>query len=542
MMTDKNAIICENLSFSYFENGDSVLENVSLEIPAGKMTVIMGSSGCGKSTMASLMCGLLPENGGFLTGGSLKLFGRDVQEMKPAARTPLVSMMFQNPDLQFCMSTLREELYFCMENTCVERELMAEKAINAARVIGTEHLLDRKLFTLSGGEKQRAILTCIHLLDAKCIILDEPFANLDPDSSKELIRLFDRLCHETGKTIVAIDHMSDHWLGTADRFVLLGKGGKVLYQAESPEQLREARPIFKEQGIAYPGIWRETASGQRKEVTDITAGNAGHGVYFHKLTVPREPVRIRRDFLGRKKNPAAGIGELSEKETLLYQAEAYIPEGKITAILGKSGCGKTSLLMTLLFQRAYGGNITIRSEDGDQEMIRIRKKVGFSKVGMAFQNPSNQFITQNVTAEVSDGLGRRFPEDTKEQTREKALELLDTCGLKAYREFSPYMLSQGQQRRLAVLAVLADGQKLLLLDEPTYGQDYRSARALMDQVRKRVMEEGLTVIMTTHDVGLCNAYADVRYRIEDRNFVLLKDVPSGNEDKGWKNGCGEVTA
>ena len=187
MMNAKAAIACEGVTFSYFENAKPVLEKVSLSIPEGKITVMMGSSGCGKSTLVSVLCGLLPENGGYLTQGSIRLYGEDLSGMSPDVRAGYVSMMFQNPDLQFCMTTLREELEFCMENIRIPKEEMEERLLLASRIMGTDHLLDRELFSLSGGEKQLAVLTCIYLLDAKCILLDEPFANLDPDGVSRLM-------------------------------------------------------------------------------------------------------------------------------------------------------------------------------------------------------------------------------------------------------------------------------------------------------------------------------------------------------------------
>ncbi len=147
----QSAISCRNITFRYFEKSKPILEKVSLELPVGEISVLMGSSGCGKSTLAAVLCGLLPENGGFLSEGTIELFGKPLQQ-----------------------------LYFCMENISMPREEMKSRAEAAARAIGMEELLDRPLHTLSGGEKQRAVLACIYLLDAKCILLDEPFANLDP--------------------------------------------------------------------------------------------------------------------------------------------------------------------------------------------------------------------------------------------------------------------------------------------------------------------------------------------------------------------------
>lgn len=482
-MTDP-ALRCENLTFRYFEQAKRpVLDDVTLEIPRGKITVLMGSSGCGKSTLAAVLCGLLPENGGILEGGRIELFGRPLAELAPPERCGYIAMMFQNPDLQFCMETLRQELNFCLENLSCPPEEMAGRAEKAAQAVGAAHLLERKLHTLSGGEKQRCMLACIYLLDAQCILLDEPFANLDPASARELVALLGRLNREQGKTIVAIDHMSDHWLGTADRFVLLGEAGRVLCQAETPAELERAKPLFLEQGVAYPGIWQDSA-----QSAPLQQGRQG-GIILKGLSLPAVPVKK--------------LQALSPENCLLHQADAEFPAGVITAILGPSGCGKTSMLMALLAQRPYGGSITVNG----QELGTIPRKKLLRQIGCAFQNPSNQFITQNVAQEVTIGTQR---------TTEEVEALLESVNLRRYRSYSPYMLSQGQQRRLAVLAVLSGGQQFLLLDEPTYGQDFRSAKALMELVQDCVKEKGLTVIMTTHDAQLAHAYAGVLYTVEGK--------------------------
>lgn len=496
----QSAISCRNITFRYFEKSKPILEKVSLELPVGEISVLMGSSGCGKSTLAAVLCGLLPENGGFLSEGTIELFGKPLQQLSPVERAKEISMMFQNPDLQFCMQTLRKELYFCMENISMPREEMKSRAEAAARAIGMEELLDRPLHTLSGGEKQRAVLACIYLLDAKCILLDEPFANLDPAAVQELMALLRRLCREQGKTIVAIDHMADHWMGTADHFLLLGESGRVLCQADTAAEVEQARVLFRQQGVAYPGIWQET------HIPPLENVSTGSCISLQGLTMPQIPQKLKK----RRKQPA-----VSGKQTLLDAGEAVFPAGRITAILGHSGCGKTSLLMTLLGQRNYLGKIEIETKQGRRDLRDMRPAEHFSTVGIAFQNPENQFVTQNVAEEVADGLRSRYPKKSPEELHTLALELLDSCGLRKYQKYSPYMLSQGQQRRLAVLAVLAGGQQVLLLDEPTYGQDYRSARALMDQVREQVQRDGLTVLMTTHDRGLAEAYADVRYQMHD---------------------------
>ena len=204
------AIQLEHVTFRYFEHGKhNVLEDASLSIPQGKITVIAGNSGCGKSTLAAVAAGLYPENGGVLSSGSIRLFGQPVGELNPAARSRYLSMMFQNPDLQFCMDTLRKEMRFCLENICVPMKEMDAVCERWAGKMDMTPFLDRKLYTLSGGEKQKAALACLFLLGSKAILMDEPFANIDEEGAKEIVRWIVKQNREQGLTVIAIDHRLD---------------------------------------------------------------------------------------------------------------------------------------------------------------------------------------------------------------------------------------------------------------------------------------------------------------------------------------------
>ena len=200
---------------------------------------------------------------------------------------------------------------------------------------------------------------------------------------------------------------------------------------------------------------------------------------------------------------------------LVQNADADFPAGCMTAVLGPSGTGKTTTFLSVLKQHPYTGRILFQGRD----IAKMKPKELYRHIGIVFQNPANQFVTQNVEDEVCVGLRLWEPGLSDEACRQRAEELLDRYGLKRQRRYSPYMLSQGQQRRLAVLSVLAGGQELLLLDEPTYGQDARSVNAIMEHLREKVEREGLTVIFITHDTELAAAWADKIYRLEDTALV-----------------------
>ena len=184
------ALDVRHLTFRYYENGKkNIVDDLSLTIEAGSTTVILGNSGCGKSTFASVCAGLYPENGGFLESGDIELFGIPLKELDHRERSKYLSLMFQNPDLQFCMNTLRKELIFCLENICMAPEEMNRAIENIADELGMTSLLDRKFTTMSGGEKQKASLCSLIALGSKCIVLDEALANIDRDSASEILEM-----------------------------------------------------------------------------------------------------------------------------------------------------------------------------------------------------------------------------------------------------------------------------------------------------------------------------------------------------------------
>ena len=487
-------LAAKNLTFRYFEQSKRpVLDNLSLELPKGSVTLLTGDSGCGKSTLASILAGLLPKNGGFLQSGTVKIRGENILEMPENKRVCHISMMFQNCDLQFCMDTLQEELRFCLENIAIPPTQMDERSLQAVRQTGMEPFLDRPLHSLSGGEKQKAALTCILALNGSCLILDEPFANLDPGSAEEIIDLLKKIRQEKDLTILAIDHQWKRWEGFADRIARMEGNGviQILSQPQHsdfvPEQKKTVSLRERHQSKTEKPIY-----------------------HLEKITL----------FAGtRKKTAAADM-------PLLSGASATFPAGSITAILGKSGAGKTTLFEAMLGLRSYEGTIQFQGK----EVREYKNKELYSKAGIVFQNPMNQFVTQGVLDEILFSLKRTGKKIPQERLEEKALSLLEQFQLKNVRHRSPFMLSQGQQRRLAVLSMLANHQQILLLDEPTYGQDDRSSEAIMDLLEELVRKQNLTVILSTHDEELACRWADQIYRLEDGQIKLVSGVAGKREE------------
>ena len=336
------------------------------------------------------------------------------------------------------------------------------------------------------------MLCCLYAMESRCILLDEALANIDETAARELVGQLKAL-RARGLTVIAIDHRLDYWLDAADEIIVLGEGAKVLARGITRENLEEHRELFMREGLYFPEEVRPRAPMENEPAP---------AVELRAVSIPRQ---IAKDRWGRKRAAS----------WLLTEADAAFPTGRMTAVIGPSGCGKTTTFLSILKQHPYEGCIRVQGRD----LKTIREKELFAQIGMVFQNPGNQFITQKVEEEVLSGIRLWDKGLTEQQSQQKAEQLLADYGLERYHRFSPYMLSQGQQRRLAVLTVLTGRQKLLILDEPTYGQDRRATEAIMARLRRKADEEGLTVIFITHDLALAACWADKIYRVEKQKLV-----------------------
>jgi len=435
-------LVAKNITYKYSADSKrTILENVDISVANSSITLLTGRSGYGKSTLAYVLAGLYPENGGVLLSGEVHVDGVNIHNLASHKRVAYISMMFQNCDLQFCMSNLHQELMLCLENIGAPPESMSTEIQRAIALLGIEELLYRNFNTLSGGEKQKCALCCILLLKSKCIILDEAFANVDDESAKEIIQLI----RKTDLTVLAIDHNIELWEGVYDNRINL-----------------DNTPDF-----AVPNIHKSKHDSSNVVVS--TENLLVNGIAFPDMTFNR---------------------------------------GSITAILGKSGCGKTTFFKTLTRQHKYKGSINFL----DRELTTIKKRDLFSQCGIVFQNPANQFLSINVFDEILFSVIKWNKDKDENWHKKKTTNLLESFGFGKYKKYSPYMLSQGQQRRLAVLSMLAGNQGILLLDEPTYGQDYENIYNIMSLLKDRA-GQGLTVLFSTHNERVAMDFSDTIIRI-----------------------------
>lgn len=454
------ALEATGLTFRYAEGEAPVFEGLSLRVRRGEVVLVMGPSGCGKSTLAFCLAGLYPDYAGELEGLVLA-GGRDVRAMGPRERSGEVSILFQNPDNQFCMDTVEREVLFALENVAWPGDMRARMGELLA-LVGLEGRERDRIQSLSGGTKQKLALCTALACGARTLVLDEPFANLDPGACASLAAKLRRLNEREGVTLLVVDHRAGWWLPFASRVVLMGASGDLDASSVAPCEMPAHEDEFRARGLFVGEEW---------------------ALGYAPAEVPAAaPVAVRASGLS--------VSYGRRLPAVLSDVSFEAARGSVCAVVGECGSGKSTLLGALAGEYRHGGGLEVAGS-----------------VGLVFQNPRLQFLALTVAEEVLVTLRAAEPGADEAELAARVPGLLEEFGLGGLGERSPYEISQGQQRRLAMLAMLAGSADVLLLDEPTYAQDERSTRRMLDALMGRVAS-GLTVVMATHDLALARAVAN----------------------------------
>ncbi len=470
---DKTILSCRGLTFRYSQQPEPVFSDLSLTVSEGEAVLLMGPSGCGKSTLAYCLAGLYPEYGGEIQGEIL-LEGRPLSDYGPQSRSKIMSILFQNPDNQFCMDRVDREILFALENINYSGDLRArmEELLDMVELRREE---TAQIHTLSGGMKQKLALATALATGARMLILDEPFANLDPFAGARLASLLKRL-NQQGMTLFIVDHRPDWWKGLLSRVLLMETQGDLNLNAISPSQLEQHRQEFSRLGLFLDDSWLEGRT------PPPPAQPPGIALKGEDLTI----------FHGTK--------------PFLRHLSLSLEKGSVTALIGRNGSGKTSLLTALAGVGRCKGSLQTTGP-----------------AGLVFQNPRFQFLTLSVGDEVLTTLRAALPGSSPEELSARAESLLEEFGLLPWKKHSPYELSQGQQRRLALLSMLAGDRPILLLDEPTYAQDERATSFILDLLERR-LRQGLTVVMATHDLMLAKSFANQILLLQDGVLTSISRI------------------
>jgi energy-coupling factor transport system ATP-binding protein len=499
----------EGLGFSY-EDSD-IFTNLTFSIEKNQSLLLLGPSGSGKSTLAYCLNKLYPEAVDGELKGSISFEGRNLDDFIPGELNQKIGIVFQDPESQFCMLTVEEEVAFGLENFHVPRAEMEKKIDRALELVGLQAEKKTTIHTLSGGQKQKLAIACVLVLQPEVIILDEPTANLDPLSSADLVDTIARLKKERPFTLIVVEHKLDDWVELMDRCLVFDSSATILFDGSSEQCFAEFAPFLKKEGIWLPKVVEAA----------IAAKNAG--VYKGE----RLPLRSQ-ELLSGLENPAAFFKKdtktMSKSEPILEVNGLYarghlknvsltIHKGELTALVGANGSGKTTL------SKCLAGLIPLTQGEIhflDVPLSKWKEKDLFQLLGYVFQNPEHQFITDSVYEEIAFGL----------EQKSSALANLEKIGLEKHANAHPFSLSQGQKRRLSVATMLVHEQELLILDEPTFGQDANTAYEIM-----RVLDEkNGAVLMITHDMELVDQYADTVHVLDEGELIF-----SGTPEGLWEN-------
>ena len=504
-MAERKPIISfRNFSFQYRAQKRPTLTDINLEIYPGERVLIAGPSGSGKSTLAGCINGLNPfSNPGECTG-TLTVDGVDAPHSSLFELSAHVGTVLQDPDGQFIGLTVGEDIAFALENSCTPQDEMHAITRHAAELVGIENHLGYAPHELSGGQKQRVSLAGVMVDQVKILLFDEPLANLDPATGKQAIELIDEIQKKTDTTVLIIEHrLEDVLWRNVDRIVLVN-GGTILADLRPDELLSGS--LLAENGIREPLY----VTALRYAGVDITPDK--HPAHVDSLVLDDTDTQKLRDWFTARPRPAAQ----PERETLLevkglcfgYQkgqqtlrdVSFSIGKGEMVSIVGRNGAGKSTLSKLICgFETPDAGEILLNGKPLAEENIRRRAQ----DIGYVMQNPNQMISKTMIYEEVALGLQRSGL--TEEQIREKVEATLKVCGLYPFRNWPISALSFGQKKRVTIASVLVLDPELILLDEPTAGQDFRHYTDIMEFLRG-LNARGVTVVMITHDMHLMLEY------------------------------------
>ena len=504
-----NDVIIEfnDLGFQYRAQAKPTLYNINLKVRKGEKILIAGPSGCGKSTMASLINGLIPISYKGEITGSLLIKGKESREMSMFDISHIVGTVLQDSDAQFVGMTVAEDLAFALENDCIPQDNMKNRVKEVAEILNLGSVLRHAPSELSGGQKQRVSVGGVMASDVELFLFDEPLANLDPKTGKQAIELIDELQKRTGAAVIIIEHrLEDVLHRPVDRIVLMNEGRIVsdttpdeLLASENLANCGVREPLYLT-ALKYAGvdIKAEMHPASLDELTLSEADKSKIRAFFEQNNKAKEKVDSEELLTVRD---LSFTYEKTNKKTL-EDIAASIQKGEMVAVVGTNGAGKSTFSKVVCgMEKEDSGEILFNGEDFRNLSIKERAE----HVGYVMQNPNQMISKVMIFDEVAMGLRLRgVPEDEVKTRVEKALEI---CGLYKMRNWPISALSYGQKKRVTICSILVLEPELMILDEPTAGQDYRNYTRIMEFL-KSLNDRGITIVMITHDMHLMLEYAD----------------------------------
>ena len=500
----------KDFTFKYDAQAEPTLKSLNLSIEKGQKVLIVGPSGSGKSTIGQCLNGIIPNINHGEKRGQLTIAGKDAFDLSIYDKSHLVSTVLQDPDGQFIGLTVAEDLAFALENDCLPLDQMTDKINYWANKLDLTAFLDSRPQDLSGGQKQRVSLAGVLIDESPILLFDEPLSNLDPKSGQETIELIDRIHQEGQTTTIIIEHRLEDVLYRQVDKVILINDGQILFDGH-PDDLLKTN-LLVENGIREP-LYVTALKDLNVDVTkaehlsdlsqldlsDITVA----GLSQSANTVPKDPILEVKQLKF----------SYQENQPILKDISFAIHKGERIAIVGKNGAGKSTLAKALCqFIKPTAGDICYQGQSIMEDSIKERAE----KIGYVLQNP-NQMISQTmIFDEVA--LGLRLRGVNEQEVEKRVLETLKVCGLYEFRKWPISALSFGQKKRVTIASVLVMNPEIILLDEPTAGQDKRHYTEIMTFLNQ-LNKAGHTIIMITHDMQLMLEYSDRSIVVSDGKII-----------------------
>ncbi len=503
----------KDYSFKYRSQVEPTLLDINLSIYPGEKVLIVGPSGSGKSTLAHCINGLVPFSFTGESTGSLKIEGQEPKELGLFGLSKLVGTVLQDTDGQFIGLTVAEDVAFSMENDCIAQDEMFERVDRVAKTVDITDLLDHAPNALSGGQKQRVSMAGVIVDDVDILLFDEPLANLDPATGKRAIDLIDRIHKKKNTTILIIEHrLEDALYRDVDRIVVVGDG-RIVADVRPDELL--TGPVLKEQGIREPlYITALKYAGCRIDKADLPQHIESMNLLPYKEKVRNWYDKVQLTKKTPNREPALEIRDLSFSykpgKPVLSHIDFSIFRGEMVALVGKNGAGKSTLASLICgFMQPDQGEIYLNGDNLAGYSIKERGE----KIGLVMQSPNQMISKPMIYDEVA--LGLRVRGVAEDEIKERVFETLKICGLYPYRNWPVSALSFGQKKRVTIASILVMNPEVLILDEPTAGQDFRHYTEIMEFLRRIHEKLGITIIMITHDMHLMLEYTDRAIVIAD---------------------------
>lgn len=527
----RNAPIIEftDFTFKYYTQSDPTLYNINLKIYPGEKVLILGPSGSGKSTLVHCLNGLVPFAYKGEINGSLKINGYETRELDIFKLSKFVGTVLQDTDAQFVGLTVGEDIAFALENDNVPVAKMKERVYAAAKLVGMENLLNSSPFEISGGQKQRTTMAGVLVNNVDILLFDEPLANLDPATAKKAMEIIDDLNRKLKKTVIIVEHrLEDVLHRPVDKIIVLNDG-RIVAQMDPHELLCEniltscglREPLYVT-ALKYSGVEinfeKKPGYINTLNLDDIDKDKIKNWHFDNNYNFMSHS---RQEKAKRNAEPFLRIENVSfsyEKgKNVLKNINVDIFRGEMISIVGKNGAGKSTFAKLLCgFVKEDDGKIFLNGEDLGKKSIKERAQY----IGFVMQNP-NQMITKTIVYdELALGLKLRGVDQIT--INNKVREIANVCGLSPFLKWPIAALSYGQKKRVTIASILTLDPHVLILDEPTAGQDFRHYSEIMEFLNT-LNSRGITILMITHDMHLIIEYTNRTLVFADGEIIA--DAP-----------------